>query len=139
MIWQNQLMQISTIWCKKLIAVILRHSCLHIFRQMKGCVMFFRPETIVASFLHLMVLAYKPLINHFSKFQICASYRATFNTPQNIFVILVHSRTIDFVKIFPLVSLKNYILAKDHQTKDFFLRLLVEELLQNLKNVRETR
>ena len=34
------------------------------FRLKKGRVPFFRPETIVASFLHLMVLFFKALLNH---------------------------------------------------------------------------
>ena len=35
------------------------------FRLTKGQAVFFRPETIVASFLHLMVLLSKVLLNHF--------------------------------------------------------------------------
>ena len=34
------------------------------FRLMKGRATYFRPETIVASFLHLMVLLFKILFNH---------------------------------------------------------------------------
>ena len=34
------------------------------FRLKKGRAAFFRPETIVASFLHLMVLFFKMLLNH---------------------------------------------------------------------------
>ena len=39
------------------------------FRLKKGRAAFFRPETIVASFLHLMVLFFKVLLNHSSKRQ----------------------------------------------------------------------
>ena len=37
------------------------HTC---FRLMKGRATFFLPETIVASYLHLMVLFFKMLLNH---------------------------------------------------------------------------
>ena len=39
------------------------------FRLKKGCATFFWPETIVAIFLHLMVLFFKVLLNHSSKRQ----------------------------------------------------------------------
>ena len=39
------------------------------FRLTKGHAMFFRPERIVASFLHLMVLLFKVLLNHSLKRQ----------------------------------------------------------------------
>ena len=50
------------------VAVTLRHSCLPVFRLTKGHATFFRPETIVASFLHSMVLLLlKVLPNNSSK------------------------------------------------------------------------
>ena len=39
------------------------------FRLTKDCATFFWPETIIANFLHLMVLFYKVIFNHSSKRQ----------------------------------------------------------------------
>ena len=55
---------ISQVRCCYISALVL--TC---FRLKKGHVTFFRPETIVASFLHLMVLFFKLLLNHSSKRQ----------------------------------------------------------------------
>ena len=47
------------------------------FRLTK-CATFFRPETIVASFLHLMVSFYKMIINHTLKHQFVVNHCCTF-------------------------------------------------------------
>ena len=39
-------------------------TCFHL---MEDCAAYFRPETIVASFLHFMVLFYKVIFNHTSE------------------------------------------------------------------------
>ena len=45
------------------VAVIFRHLYCTCFRVKKGYAMYFQPETIVASFLRLMVLLFKVLFN----------------------------------------------------------------------------
>ena len=50
------------------------------FRLMKGCVMFSRPETIVmASFLHLIELFFKVIINHIPKRQFVVLIRCIYD------------------------------------------------------------
>ena len=45
--------------CCNILALVLTF-----FRLTKGCATYFRPETIVTSFLHLMLLFYKVIFNH---------------------------------------------------------------------------
>ena len=65
----------SNVRCYYISALMLTCCCyilalvLTCFRLKKGRATFFRPETIVASFLHLMVLSFKVLLNHSSKRQ----------------------------------------------------------------------
>ena len=49
--------------CRKYVAVKFQHSCLPVSAWRRVVLHFFRPETIVASFLHLMVLFFKVLLN----------------------------------------------------------------------------
>ena len=75
--WPKNSLGNNTIRCKKLATIVSSrknvHCCyisalvLTCFRLMKGRATFFQPETIVASFLHLMVLLFKVLLNHSSK------------------------------------------------------------------------
>ena len=55
--------------CWNVTAMYISALVLTCFRLKKGRAMFFRPETIVVSFLHLMVLFFKVLLNHSSKRQ----------------------------------------------------------------------
>ena len=69
--WVSMSAQITATY----VAVAFQYSCLPVcFHLMKGRAMYFRPETIVASFLHLMVLLFKMLLNHTSKCQFMVYY-----------------------------------------------------------------
>ena len=78
------------------------------FRLTKGCATFFRPETIVASFLHLMVLFYKEIFNHTSKHQFVVLH----------FCILHYS----YVLIFIFDSCHNLWLRLFYNLKEFKTR-----------------
>ena len=63
--------------CCYILAFML--TCFHLT---KGRAIFFRPETIVASFLHLMALFFNVMVNHTSKHQfvtlLCRIWRGIF-------------------------------------------------------------
>ena len=60
----NNFLNVVVVRCCYISALVL--TC---FRLKKSRATFFRPETIVASFLHLMVLFFKALLNYSSKRQ----------------------------------------------------------------------
>ena len=78
-LWFDNTLKSNTIRCKKLTTIVSgqknaarpfvrwKQVSRSAVRLMKGHAMFFRPETSVASFLHLMVLFFKVLLNHTSK------------------------------------------------------------------------
>ena len=93
------------------------------FRLTKGRATFFRPETIVASFLHLMVLFFKVIFNYTSKRQFVVLHflRTT------LVILFIIRKTFFKAKSHPLLYLFKYnafsttILTQNHfLTTHFF-------------------
>ena len=84
-------------------------------RLKKGRATFFRPEAIVASFLHLMVLSFRVIFNHTSKRQIVVLH---FRIPSRLNQVpssdfglnCIAYKMLFFVKIHLKMQLKKYFL-----------------------------
>ena len=62
------------------------------FRLKKGRATFFRPETIVASFLHFMVSLFKMLLNYYVFILIYVKSPVEWNVPDGIYNVNVFSK-----------------------------------------------